>query len=225
MDKINILNKGLKDRSVLHKRVLDTLAKVATFFDVKELPHVQILFHTSRQSYDKSVGRKTQIWEVGNVSGNNRIDIIHPNFFEKTSSHKDLEFDQILTHEVVHIFLGLLAPGKAIPFWLNEGLSMNIAGQLERYRSSKESMYIENKFSRHLATQAEWDKRINYDAYKIACLFTAFLIEKFFISKLVELLKECDKNYYELEFDKKVTQVFGLSISDLEDQFVNKLNS
>ena len=223
MSNIKIINKDLKDGPKLQKIAAAIFDKVAKIFGVKDLPNISIFFHSSRESYEKSVGHSTQMWEVGNASNGNRIDIIHPDYFEEISSHKNSEFDQILTHEIVHIFIGTIAPDRAIPFWLNEGLSMYIAGQLERYRHSR-SLYLEDKFSRHLATQAEWDKRANYDAYKIACLFTAFLIEKFSMNKIVELLKLCDKNYFEIIFDGKILKVLGSPISELEAQFVDELN-
>lgn len=217
---ITILNDKIKSKDNLEKKTESVFKRVAESFNLSSLPNISISFHTSRLSFDKSLGRKTQVWEVGNTSRDNKIDIIHPDFFAKVSSHADSEFDQILAHEIAHIFINRLASGKQVPFWLNEGLAMNIANQVDRYKTGSDSMFIEEKFTSHLATKQDWNERVDFGAYKIACLFTAFLIEKFTLNKIMELIAKIEKNYYAPHFEESVIQIFGSSISDLENNFV-----
>jgi hypothetical protein len=224
MKNITILNDKIKGKDGLDKRAETIYKRVADSFNLSNLPNISILFHTSRSSFDKSLGRKTQVWEVGNTSRDNKIDIIHPDFFAKISSHADSEFEQILAHEIAHIFINRLASGNQVPFWLNEGLAMNIAGQVDRYKTGSDSMFIEARFTSHLATKQDWNERVDFGAYKIACLFTAFLIEKFTLNKILELIAKTEKNYYAPHFEESVLRIFGKSISDLENDFVSWSN-
>jgi hypothetical protein len=224
MKNITILNDKIKDKDNLEQKTEVVFKRVANSFNLSSLPNISVLFHTSRLSFDKSLGRKTQVWEVGNTSRDNRIDIIHPNFFAKVSSHADSEFDQILAHEIAHIFINRLASGNQVPFWLNEGLAMNIAGQVDRYKTGSDSMFIEGRFTSHLATKQDWNERVDFGAYKIACLFTAFLIEKFTLNKILEVVAKTEKNYYALHFEDSVLRILGKPISDLENDFVSWSN-
>ena len=224
MENITILNDKIKDKGNLEQKTEIVFKRVADTFNLSSQPNISILFHTSRSSFDKSLGRKTEVWEVGNTSRDNKIDIIHPDFFAKVSSHADSEFDQILAHEIAHIFINRLASGNQVPFWLNEGLAMNIAGQVDRYKTGSDSMFIEGRFTSHLATKQDWNDRVDFGAYKIACLFTAFLIEKFTLDKILELIAKTEKNYYAPHFEESVLKMFGRSVTDLENDFVSWSN-
>jgi len=224
MKNITILNDTIKGKDNLEQKTEIVFTRVADSFNLSSLPNINISFHTSRLSFDKSLGRKTQVWEVGNTSRDNKIDVIHPDFFAKVSSHADSEFDQILAHEIAHIFINRLASGNQVPFWLNEGLAMNIACQVDRYKTSSDSMFIEGRFTSHLATKQDWNERVDFGAYKIACLFTAYLIEKFTLNKILELIAKTEKNYYAPHFEEFVLQIFGRHISDLENDFVSWSN-
>ncbi len=218
------MNDKIKSKDNLEQKTKIVFKRVANLFNLLSLPNISVLFHTSRLSFDKSLGRKTQVWEVGNTSRDNKIDIIHPDFFAKISSHADSEFDQILAHEIAHIFINRLASGNQVPFWLNEGLAMNIAGQVDRYKTSNDSMFIEGGFTSHLSTKQDWNERVDFGAYKIACLFTSFLIEKFTLNKIMELIAKTEKNYYAPHFEKSILLIFKKSISDLENDFVSWSN-
>jgi len=224
MKNITILNDKIKGKDNLIEKSEIVFKRVSDSFNFSNIPNISILFHTSRSSFDKSLGRKTEMWEVGNTSSDNKIDIIHPDLFAKLSSHADSEFDQILAHEIAHIFINSLASSKPIPFWLNEGLAMNIAGQVDKYKTDSDPMFIEEEFTSHLATKQDWDSRVNSGAYKIACLFTNFLIERFTLNKVFELVTKTEKNYYAPYFKESVHQIFGKHILDLENDFVSWLN-
>ena len=116
MKNITILNDKIKDHDTLEQRAEIVFKRVTESFNLSSLPNISILFHTSRLSFDKSLGRKTEVWEVGNTSRDNKIDIIHPDCFAKLSSHADSEFDQILAHEIAHIFINKLASCNQVPF-------------------------------------------------------------------------------------------------------------
>jgi len=218
MKNITIFNDKIMGKDNLESRAEAIFTRVASSFNLIDLPKISILFHTSRSSFDKSLGRKTEVWEVGNTSRDNKIDIIHPAYFTRISSHADTEFDQILAHEIAHIFINRTAFGNYVPFWLNEGLAMNVAGQVDRYKNGA-SMYVEENFTSHLASKKDWDDRVNFGAYKIACLFVAFLLEKFEMRKVLNLISKIEKNYYAPHFEKLFIDMFGISLASLEDEF------
>ncbi len=219
MSHIAILNKEIEGRDRLESKALEVFDNVAKYFVPMELPSISILFHTTRQSYDKSLNRSTQIWEVGNTSRDNKIDIIHPDHFESISDHDKSEFEQILAHEIAHIFINRTASGNVLPLWLNEGLSMVIAGQSDKYKASG-PICLEKDFSRELADQRDWDQRANYGAYKISCLFTAFIVEKFSFIKVLELVKRSDRNHYAPRFEALIERVLERDIVNLEKDFI-----
>lgn len=225
MKNLTILNNKEGNPGSLDQRAESIFKRVAGFFHISDLPDIKIQIHTSRASFDKTLGRKTEVWEVGNTSSDNMIDIIHPDYFAKISSHSDSEFDEILAHEIAHIFINTLASGNQIPFWLNEGLAMNIADQVDKYKSDGRSMFIEERFTKHLSNKQDWDARVNFDAYKLASLFTAFLIEKFTLDKIQELVIKTERNFYAPHFEASILRTFGKSIVVLEKEFVLWLNN
>lgn len=71
MNNLIILNNSLKQKASLMQRIEHIYSKVAKSFDISDLPKISVAFHTSRLSFDKSLGRKTFVWEVGNTSSEN----------------------------------------------------------------------------------------------------------------------------------------------------------
>lgn len=100
---------------------------------------------------------------------------------------------------------------------------MNVAGQLDRYTDG-DSLFIDKGFTSMLASKQGWDSQANFSAYNIACLFTAFLIEKYTLNKVLELISKTKRNYYEPHFQELVLQLFNHSIFDLEKEFASSLN-
>lgn len=181
---------------------------------------VVIRLHESRAKYDRQIGMKTPGWHVGNTSADGSIDLLHPNSFEKHSSHPKSDFIKVLKHELWHAFVKKIAGAAAIPVWLNEGLAMYVAGQDVQHKN-QQGYYIEENFAAKLSTEHGWNMYVNYSAYRYACLFTCFLAEKYSLEKLLKLLRSLNKNYYHLHFEEKFKEIFGISLSEAERDFVS----
>lgn len=162
-------------------------------------------------------------WEVGNTSNNNTIDILHPDAFERYSSHKKLEFDSILKHEMAHVYVQEMTNKKYIPYWLNEGLAMYLADQIHKY--TENGYFIEKDFTSKLSSEYDWDKRANNDAYAISCLFTNYLVKTYSLDKVLDFIMHLDKNFYEPLFNKKFQNTFGASLTNVENEFAIKINN
>lgn len=181
---------------------------------------VTVCVHNTRSSYNKRLQRETEDWNIANADDNNRIDVLSPEAFVKESSHSKKDFLPTLIHEFSHLFVFKLAKGKAIPLWLNEGLANYIAGQ----KKINESIYIENNFCEKLGTMRGWDKYVNYSAYQISALFVRFLIKKYSIAKIKELISSLDKVYNYPRFEKIFFRVYGKTLNEMEELFIDSLN-
>ncbi|MDP3997767.1 MAG: hypothetical protein Q8P73_04685 [bacterium] len=212
-----------EEKHLLEQEVFSITKNFQKLFETKLNAPMTIRLHFSRKSFDKQLGRHTQEWEVGNISQENTLNIFHPDAMEKYSTHNRAEFTSILKHEIAHIFISHPARGKTVPLWLNEGLAMYLAGQVQDYSSSA-NYYIEKSFYEKISTQQGWDKHANYEAYKYACLFVYFLIKRYSIKTLLTLLKKLDRIYYPPNFDKTFQQVFKIKLSKAETDFIKSLN-
>lgn len=183
---------------------------------------ITIRLHDTRKSYDKQLGRKTYDWEVGNTSTqNNYLDIIHQDSFEKHSSHPKDDFPKILKHELSHIYIREIAKNKTIPMWLNEGLAMYLANQIAQYKDK--GFFIESDYLSKISTDYGWGKYSNYSAYDYSCLFVEYLINKYSVSKIIDLLKKMKSNYSYNTFDKVFVSIYNKNLKDIEKDFIETL--
>jgi len=198
-------------------------SEMESLFKLKNYPHVTIVLHDSRESFNTKLNRPTKDWEVGNMNnGKKEIDILDPEAFENQSSHSRDEFPLILKHEIAHVFIMASANGHAIPLWLNEGLAMYFSKQTDKY-SIKDFNFEENYVSK-ISTQYGWNKYSGSDAYSFSCLFVNYLIKKYSLDKLIMLLKILDKVYYKKSFNSKFKNIFGIDIYEVESNFVKNTN-
>jgi len=220
---VNFEIKGIsKDVASINKEVSQFISEIGIIFKFTIDIKIIIRIHDSRQSYDKKLGKPTKDWEVGNTNQKNEIDILDIDIFEKESSHTRSEFYPILKHEIVHIFTRIYSEDKCIPLWLNEGISMFFAGQVDKYE--KQNIFIENNFTEKISTEHGWNIYSDYGAYGFSCLFLNYLIKKFSVEKILSMLKKLDKNYYQSDFEKKFKNVFGITLSKAEIDFVRYIN-
>lgn len=191
-----------------------------------DLDEFSIYLHKTREEYDKQLKRKTKLWNVSNSnSEQSRIDIFHPEVFDKESDHPKSDFPFTLKHEVTHLFVNKLSRGRKIPLWLDEGVSYYVSGQYEnKLKQNCHSYYIEENFCKKLGTSQGWNLFVNYGAYPISALFVYFLVKTFSFDKVKELITLLDKNYCYPFFKEKFEKVFGITIEDAEREFVKDIN-
>ncbi len=218
-----IVNWSGEDKKALESIASRISAELNDVLKMGDRPPLTITIHDSRDSYEKRLNKKTETWEVGNASRDGQIDILHPDAFEKYSTHKKGEFSSILKHEVVHVYLRALAEDHYIPHWLNEGLANYLTHQ-EGSHGELAPLFIESNFTTKLSSGYDWDARVKYGAYLLARLFTKYLIDKFTFDKVIELVKDLDKNFYEPSFRTKFRNHFNVDLSEAENSFVMEIN-
>lgn len=212
-----------KKYTILITGILDKITAKLNFAYTKE---IEIIFHDSRKSFDKTLGRSTENWEVAFASmGNkeNKINILNPKQIEKYSCHKKTEFTDIITHELTHLVINDIANGSAIPVWLSEGLS-NWLCQDNDYRG-KELFYIETDLLEKIGTPKGWGEMTNQNVYSISYFLVDFMINKFTLAKIKELINNLDKHYYFPRFQKILKSVLRVSSEEIELAFVKDLIS
>lgn len=217
---MKIYYKG-KDFVKIEKGILQTYNTVKPLFLI-DVPGININIHEKRTDFNKKLKRETAEWLVGNASYNrNEINILSPIALENESSHKKSEFLQLLKHEFVHLFINKLAKGNAVPMWLNEGLASYVARQHKNY---KRNIFIEKDFCKKLSTPKGWNDNINYLAYQISSLFVSFLIKKYSLNKIMELISSLDKNYYYPNFKEIFFNVYKKELGEVEKLFIKEIN-
>ncbi len=176
----------------------------------------------NRQEFDDLVGRKTASWEVGNAVAKDTIIILSPDSWSTDSpEHSPEELSGLLRHELAHLFIDHLAKDKPLPRWLNEGLAV-VLGRQEKILNNKK-LYLESGFCRLYDTPLGWNNYRNAGAYNIATLFVKFLVDRYDLEKIKELIKASPKFYLYSHFDEEVTKIFGQSLAGLERDFFDEL--
>lgn len=112
---------------------------------------INVVLYTTRQFHDVTGAPE---WSAGAFDGQIRVPV-------KNASQNLPEFDRVLTHELTHAMLKVVAP-RNLPAWLNEGLAMHLEGSdaaaLER-RLARARLFVplaalQTSFIRLTAAQA-----------------------------------------------------------------------
>jgi len=84
-----------KDSHKIKKEIEKFYSEVKKYFDF-DLDELNVHIHKTRKDFDKYLNKKTELWNVANAnSRSNRINILHPEAFEKESSHPKDDFPAI----------------------------------------------------------------------------------------------------------------------------------
>lgn len=158
-----------------------------------------------RKTIDLLKEDKTEDWIVGWSWGRNAIFILNPRNISSESCHdgKTYNIRHLIKHELCHAFFQTTF-GQCKFKWINEGVSLYVAGQLENYDKPK-------KFDGFL----EDNKIYQESGYAIK-----LIVDNFGKEKLFEFLKN-QSNTSELEeLNSLFEETFG---TKLDYSFFNKL--
>lgn len=212
-----------EDAEKVKKDIQKAFDFVEKIFPVK-ISNITVRVHSTRVAYDEKLKRKSPDWEIADASVKNGINILSPSAFEKESPHDKREFLPVLKHEFTHKFITKLAGGlewRSIPRWLDEGFAQCVSGQDKM--SSLKPKDIEKNFSKKMATGIGWFKKVNL-SYATSSLFVRFLIKKYSIEKIKELISSLEKVYNFSRFEKIFFKVYGKELAEMERLFIEDLN-
>lgn len=193
----------------------DTAIKELNEFFNKRWVHntPKVFIIDDRKTIDLLREEKTEDWVVGWSWGKNAIFILNPNNISSKSSHNGNTYNirHLIKHELCHAFLQLFV-GESKFMWINEGVSLYAAGQLENYDKPK-------KFDGFL------DENEN-KIYQESGYVIKLIIDNFGKEKLFEFLKN-QSNISELEeLNSLFEKVFGAKLDySFFNGLINKTDS
>ncbi len=185
-------NKKLEDH---FNRSMKELRKVFGINWVYNTPSFLVV--EDRQTMDALEGRETPKWKVGYNMGRDAIVILGPKNYERDSIHKysDEDMRRLIKHELCHAFYSLAA-GNHHPRWLTEGLSLNLADEVDRYAKVE----VFKDFIESDKNYREWAWAVKV------------LIDKYGIDKIIEFVKSL-KEVSDDDFSKHFENFFGSKLS------------
>lgn len=192
-----------KDR-FLEKVYRDSMKALDSFFGLDWSDGVpNLIVVSSRRDIDKLFGTRTEKWVVGWLDGRN-VFVLNRKNYERESCNKysDEEYSQIIRHELVHAFFGVLSEGKQKPSWLCEGLAVYLSGQNGNFTRPE-------RLCRFLGYYDKVDASI----YKESGFAVEFLARKFGKRKLIRLIKSLKRIDSKKEFAKEFRKIYGFELA------------
>lgn len=167
----------------------------------------KIFIVDDRKTIDLLKEEKTEDWVVGWSWGRNAIFILNPKNISKESCHDCSKYNikQLIKHELSHSFFQMTF-GQCKFMWINEGVALFTAGQLENYDKPK-------KFDGFLDENE--NKIFQESGYVIK-----LIIDNFGKEKLFEFLKNQSNLSESEELNSLFEKIFG---AKLDYSFFNKL--
>jgi len=196
--------------AVLEKLYLKAFEELKEFFEFrweKNIPKLIVV--DDREIIDALYGKPTENWMVAWAQDTRNIFILSRESYEKYSSHKysETEFYRVIKHELSHMFYKLITFTDR-PRWLNEGIGIYLAGQIDGVAPIKEFKVFLNYFD-----------KTDPATYKESGFLVKLLVEKFgkdTLAKFIKSLKNVpDSDAVALHF--KNTFGFNLTYEELNN--------
>lgn len=157
----------------------------------------------SREHIDLIRGLKTEDWAVGFVSWGT-VFILHPDKFETESIHKKKEFYQVLKHELVHTYYGIICQTYK-PVWLHEGIAVFLAGQCLKKMPLEKVVRVKKYFKKH-----------SKEVYNPGGKLVTLLYDRFRKKKLLKLIKSINSNTTKKQFEGNFKKIYGFDLNKKE---------
>jgi len=124
----------IKDKT-LQKYKEEAMKDLNEFFGknwVYNTPKIFVI--DDRKGIDLFEEKETEDWVVGFSFGNRAVVILNPDNISEESCHNGSSYDiaKLIKHELCHLFFRLKF-GLSNFRWINEGVSLYVAGQLDKY--------------------------------------------------------------------------------------------
>jgi hypothetical protein len=182
------LNERMKEEDVQY---LDKFLKKAYRINKKfygfDLKFKIKLIYT-RKEMDKEFGGKTESFLSG-FGWDNTVGFFAKSVFEKVTPHKIDVYQDLVTHELNHLFYQKLV-GSHVPLWIQEGLAIYVESKksnLKVYYSEIEKKHLFYRDCKGMWKEPEKSYRMSYSAVKN-------IMDKIGKNKFLNLLKIYSKN-------------------------------
>lgn len=163
-------------------------------------------------------------WGTATVLRNNNLITRSPDFVEKIGKWKKSDFQNIINHEMNHVFWGDFY-GSTKPCWLLEGLACHVGKNfllskeelrklLKKYNVDESLLdyrYLKRNFKEH------------YPRYPIWANFTNFIAKKYSIKKLIKFMSMYTKNPNFLNYKNKFKSEFKKDEKDMFKEFIKSI--
>lgn len=156
-----------------------------------------IILINSKTQYEEILQSKHENWIAGNVNGST-IYMLHPDKIEKETEgfHKKEEFNQILKHEMMHVYTTFYSNFCFKPSWLFEGIAVYFADQI------KTEISINKKFILNTYDHFEGD------FYTESGIFVKYLINIYGFHRIKDLIKLSYKCNNVVEFQQLFYDIY-----------------
>jgi hypothetical protein len=193
---LNVFTIQKGNSPILEDYYTRALNELNTFFGKNWLRNTpKLLVVNDRETINLLRGEETPGYVVGWNSGTSAIFILNPDNFatESTQNYSTEQIYKLIKHELAHAFYQLIV-GQTKPRWLTEGLSLNVAEQLDKYQKPSE-------FSKFLD---------NADSYKEGGYAVKLLLDKFGKSKMIDFMESLKsqtafKDLFEKNFEMELS--------------------
>jgi hypothetical protein len=128
------------DNPVLQEYKDKAIKELNEFFNQKWIYNTPKIFVVDdRKSINLLREQETEDWVVGWSMGRTAVCILNPENISKESSHDGTTYniEHLVKHELCHSFFQMTF-GQCKFAWINEGVSVYVAGQLDKYSMPKE---------------------------------------------------------------------------------------
>ncbi len=186
---------------LLQKYKDSAIKELNEFFNKKWIYNTPKIFVVDdRKTIDFLHEKETENWVVGWSWGRDAIFILNPENISGESCHDGSKYniEQLIKHELCHSFFQSTF-GRSKFDWINEGISIYVAGQLDKYKMpSKFVGFLDGK---KIYEESGNAIKLLIDRFGKETLFE-FLKKQNNIAELVEL-KTVFKDIYGAELDYK----------------------
>ncbi len=208
-----------KGDSVNARTILTILEKefpsLSSELGIKPTSPIGIYIAPSRISFNRLTGGAIPHWGEAVADARKQIIIVKsPRWFRSNNRPRTL-----LTHELVHILVGIATNNATLPRWLNEGLAIYISGETE-YADGREIAHA--RFSDQLIPLQQIDAMFAFEqfqahlAYQQAFSAISYLVETYGHTALSALLQSVRR---ERNFERAFQKTFAVSTQRFEQDW------
>ncbi len=194
------------------KKITPKIVNIENFFEGRSLSEIHIFLTKSEEEFQSYSKNGFPEWSQAIAFVEKRTIIIRAKNGDEIN-----RLPQVLLHELVHIYIGIISPEKYIPTWLHEGVA-----QLLSYESLtiNEQIYISNAlYSGKLTNLSNLDSMFNFTTqqallgYALSRSAVDYFLKKYDMQALFRTLKKVNSTR---SINRAFVEVTGRDFVDFE---------